>query len=64
MPTTYQKKIYPSTWKRSYTPQIQYEISFDTSSEYITNTITPFDVSANTTAVWSSSTPTRVVITD
>ena len=64
MTLSYQKKIYPSTWKQSYTPQIQYEISFDTSSEYITNTITPFDVSANTTAVWNSSTPTRVVITD
>jgi hypothetical protein len=48
MTLTYLKKIFPMTWKRTYTPPVppieQYEITFDTSSPYITNTITPFDV--------------------
>ena len=65
MPTTYQKKIYPSTWKRSYTPPAQYyEMSFDTSSQYITNTITPFDIKENSTAIYQTANSNVVTFTE
>lgn len=66
MTSTYLKKIFPMTWKRAYTPPVppieQYEITFDTSSQYITNTITPFDVDEWTEALYISTNPNAVTI--
>lgn len=66
MTSTYLKKIFPMTWKRTYTPPVppieQYEITFDTSSPYITNTITPFDVDEWTEALYVSTNPNIVTI--
>ena len=66
MTLTYLKKIFPMTWKRAYTPPVppieQYEITFDTSSPYITNTITPFDVDEWTEALYVSTNPNIVTI--
>ena len=66
MTLTYLKKIFPMTWKRAYTPPVppieQYEITFDTSSPYITNTITPFDVDEWTEALYVSTNPNAVTI--
>lgn len=66
MTLTYLKKIFPMTWKRAYTPPVppieQYEITFDTSSQYITNTITPFDVDEWTEALYVSTNPNAVTI--
>ena len=68
MPLTYERKIYPVSWERSYTPPtppIQYyEMSFDTSSQYITNTITPFDIKENSTAVYQSANSNVVTFTE
>ena len=66
MTSTYLKKIFPMTWKRAYTPPVppieQYEITFDASSPYITNTITPFDVDEWTEALYVSTNPNAVTI--
>ena len=66
MTSTYLKKIFPMTWKRAYTPPVPptqyYEITFDTSSPYITNTITPFDVEKWTEALYVSTNPIAVTI--
>ena len=66
MTSTYLKKIFPMTWKRTYTPPVPptqyYEITFDTSSPYITNTITPFDVEEWTEALYVSTNPIAVTI--
>ena len=63
---SYIRKIFPMTWKRAYTPPVppieQYEITFDTSSPYITNTITPFDVDEWTEALYVSTNPNIVTI--
>lgn len=62
----YIKKIYPGTWSRAYTPPPPptYEVSFDTSSQYITNTITPFSVNSGTNAECVSSQTNVVTFTD
>ena len=66
MTSAYLKKIFPMTWKRAYTPPVPptqyYEITFDTSSPYITNTITPFDVEEWTEALYVSTNPIAVTI--
>lgn len=66
MTSTYLKKIFPMTWKRTYTPPVPptqyYEITFDTSSSYITNTITPFDVEEWTEALYISTNPNTITI--
>lgn len=66
MTSTYLKKIFPMTWKRTYIPPVPptqyYEITFDTSSPYITNTITPFDVEEWTEALYVSTNPITVTI--
>ena len=68
MPLTYERKIYPVSWERSYTPPTPptkyYEMSFDTSSQYITNTITPFDIKENSTAVYQSANSNVVTFTE
>lgn len=56
---SYEKKIYPPTWDHQF-----YIISVDTSSQYITNTITPLKVNKGTTVEYSSSMPTRLVVTE
>ena len=66
MPLTYEKKIYPVSWERAYTPPTPptqyYEISFDTSSPYITNTVTPFTVEDWDDAIYYSATPNTVSV--
>ena len=66
MTLTYLKKIFPMTWKRTYTPPVPptqyYEITFDTSSPYITNTITPFNVQDWDDAIYYSATPNTVSV--
>jgi hypothetical protein len=62
MTYTYLKKIFPMTWRKSYTPPIQYEISFDTSSQYITNTVTPFYVWDDADAIYYSASPNTVSV--
>lgn len=56
---SYEKKIYPPTWDHQF-----YIVSVDTSSQYITNTITPLKVNGGTTVEYSSSMPTRLVVTE
>lgn len=58
---TYKKRIYPPTW--SYTPPT-YTVTVDTSSPWITNTISPITVVDGSTATYYSSLYTRVVLTD
>ena len=66
MTLTYLKKIFPMTWKRTYTPPVPptqyYEITFDTSSQYITNTVTPFTVEDWDDAIYYSATPNTVSV--
>lgn len=61
MTLTYLKKIFPMTWREHYVMPT-YEITFDTSSPYITNTITPFDVLKDTQAVRYTNTPNTVTV--
>lgn len=61
MTSTYLKKIFPMTWKRAYIIPT-YQVSFDTSSQYITNTITPFNVEENTEALYLSTNPNAITI--
>ena len=61
MTYTYLRKIFPMTWREHYVIPT-YEITFDTSSTYITNTITPFDVNRNTEASYVSTTPNVVTV--
>ena len=62
----YIKKIYPGTWSQAYTPPppSTYEVSFDTSSQYITNTMPPFNVVSGTNAECVSSQTNVVTFTD
>ena len=62
MTYTYLKKIFPMTWRKSLPVPIQYEISFDTSSQYITNTVTPFYVWDDADAIYYSATPNTVSV--
>ena len=65
MTSTYLKKIFPMTWKRAKPiPPAEYTISFDTSSQYITNTITPFDIKENSTAIYQSANSNVVTFTE
>lgn len=61
MTVTYKRKVFPITWKRTYTIPT-YQVSFDTSSQYITNTITPFNVEENTEALYVSTNPNAITI--
>jgi len=62
---SYIRKIFPMTWKRAKPiPPAEYTISFDTSSQYITNTVTPFDVVENSTAEYNSLSPNRITVDD
>ena len=48
-----------------YTPQpTYYEITFDTSSQYITNTVTPFNIKENSIALYDASNPNTITLTE